>query len=169
MALTVLLLCISSLGGYAQDFRISKGDVLKITVYENDDLATSTLVSPEGVINFPLIGDVKVAGLTVAEAEREISSRLSKGYLINPHVTVLISDTGLVYVTGEVQKPGAYKVESGTTVIKAIALAGGLTEKAAPKRTKLTRKINGSESVMKVQMNDPILPGDVVNVPESFF
>ncbi len=85
-------------------------------------------------------------------------------------MTILITETkNVVYVTGEVQKPGSYKADPDTTVLKAIALAGGLTEKAAPGRTKITRKVDGKESTMKAHMGDPIKPDDVINVPESFF
>jgi len=170
IALAVMLGVMSPAAGYAQDFTISNGDLLKITVYENDDLTTSTLVSPDGMINFPFIGDVKVAGLTVHEAEKTIAALLAKGYIKDPHVTVLISETrNMVYVTGEVQKPGAYKLDSATTVIMAIALAGGLTEKAAPRRTKITRKVDGKQSSISADMNDPVQPGDVISVPQSFF
>jgi polysaccharide export outer membrane protein len=68
-----------------------------------------------------------------------------------------------------VNRPGAYKVEEGTTIRKAIALAGGLTDISAPGRTKLIRKVNGVEKEFSVDMSFPVLPDDVVSIPESFF
>jgi protein involved in polysaccharide export with SLBB domain len=170
MALAAMLVCLVPAAAMAQDFAISNGDLLKITVYGNDDLTTETLVSQEGSITFPLIGEAKVGGLSVHQAEKRIAKLLSKGYLKDPHVNILITETkNVVFVTGEVQKPGSYKAAPDTTVLKAIALAGGLTDKASPGRTKITRKVNGKESTMKADMSDPVKPDDVINVPESFF
>jgi protein involved in polysaccharide export with SLBB domain len=170
IALALMLTFLLPAAGVAQDSAISNGDLLKITVYGNDDLATETVVSSEGTITFPLIGEAKVGGLSVHKAEKKLAKMLANGYLRDPHVTILITETkNVVYVTGEVQKPGSYKADPDTTVLKAIALAGGLTDKAAPRRTKITRKVDGKESTMKAQMNDPVKPDDVINVPESFF
>ncbi len=82
---------------------------------------------------------------------------------------IFVTKSGFIYVTGEVTKPGAYKFEEGTTVIKAIALAQGLTDKAAPGRTTLIRKINGKDKDMRVGMDFQVQPDDVISVPESFF
>ena len=169
-ALTAFIMIVLSSAGLAQDFVISDGDLLKITVYDNPDLTTRTLVSSKGIITFPLTGDVKVAGLRIHDAEKRIAKLLSKGYINDPQVTILITETkNVVYVTGEVQKPGKYEAGPNMTVIKAIAEAGGLTDKAAPGRTKITRETGGKESTFSAQMNDSIQPGDVINVPESFF
>ncbi|MBI5190993.1 MAG: SLBB domain-containing protein [Nitrospirae bacterium] len=82
---------------------------------------------------------------------------------------IYVSKSGVVYVTGEVSKPGAYNIADGTTVMKAIALAGGLTDMAAPNRTVVIRKVNGEEKTIKVEMGFIVQPDDVVSVPESFF
>lgn len=84
--------------------------------------------------------------------------------------SVVVAKAKVFYVTGEVKKPDAYKFEEGTTVIKAITLAGGFTNIAAEGKVKVYRKINGKEQVAeKVDMDMPILPEDVIVVPESFF
>ncbi len=169
-ALTALIIAAIPLAGLAQDFVISDGDLLKITVYDNPDLTTRTLVSSNGIITFPLVGDVKVAGLHIREAEKRIAKLLSKGYINDPQVTILITETkNVVYVTGEVQKPGKYEAGPNMTVIKAIAEAGGLTDKASPGRTKITREAGKKESTFGARMNDRVRPGDVISVPESFF
>ncbi len=170
LALVTLIITAIPSSGLAQDFAISDGDLLKIIVYDNPDLTTRTLVSANGIITFPLIGDVKVAGLRIHEAEKRIAKLLSKGYINDPQVAILITETrNVVYVTGEVQKPGKYEAGPNMTVIKAIAVAGGLTDKAAPGRTKITREKGNKESTFSANMNDRIRPGDVINVPESFF
>ncbi|HHN65343.1 MAG TPA: periplasmic polysaccharide biosynthesis/export protein [Nitrospirae bacterium] len=241
---------------FAQDYIVGEGDVLKITVYEHPDLTTVARVSGEGSILFPLIGQVKVKGLTVSEVSKKIARMLADGYIVNPQVTVFIeefrskkatimgevnnpglyqlegdttflelvskaggltkdagdraiikrktptgnrvitidlrklieegdtsidisiqdgdsifiSKAGLFYVTGEVKKPDAYRYEEGTTVIKAITMAGGFTDKASTSRVKIIRKKDNKEVVLeKVNMDEPIMPDDVIVVPESFF
>jgi len=84
--------------------------------------------------------------------------------------SVVVAKAATFYVTGEVKKADAYKYEEGTTVIKAITMAGGFTNIAARGKVKVYRKINGKEHVAeKVSMDMPILPDDVIVVPESFF
>jgi len=84
--------------------------------------------------------------------------------------SVVVSKASTFYVTGEVKKPDAYKFEEGTTVIKAITMAGGFTNLAARGKVKIYREINGKEHVAeKVSMDMAILPEDVIVVPESFF
>jgi polysaccharide export outer membrane protein len=84
--------------------------------------------------------------------------------------SVYISKAGVFYVTGEVKKPDAYKHEEGTTVIKAITMGGGFTDKASKGRVKIIRKVNRKEEVLeRAKMDEPVLPDDVIVVPESFF
>lgn len=83
---------------------------------------------------------------------------------------IYIPKAGFFYVTGEVKKPDAYKFEEGTTIIRAITMAGGFTDKAATKRVKIKRKENGKETTIeKVGHDELIRPDDVIIVPESFF
>lgn len=84
--------------------------------------------------------------------------------------SIFITKAGVFYVTGEVSRPLAYRYEEGTTVIKAITMAGGFTEKASTIRVRIVRKVDGEEKVLKnVDMDLLILPDDVIVVPESFF
>ena len=83
---------------------------------------------------------------------------------------IYIPKAGVVYVTGQVNRPNSYKLEEGTSLIKAITMAGGFTELAAEKRIKIIRKENGKEKVLeKVPLHSQIFPEDVIIVPESFF
>ena len=243
---------------FSQDYIVGEGDILKITVYDHPDLATTERVSGDGTIKFPFIGNVKVGGKSISNISKEITSFLADGYIVDPYVTVFveefksrkaiilgqvykpgvyvlsesttfleliskaggltkdtgdnaiikrksfdsgeekvisidlkrliekgdtsldvvlmdsdnifISKAGVFYITGEVEKPDAYKHELGVTVIKAVTMAGGFTDKASPKKTKIIRKIGKEEKVMeKVKMDEPVFPNDVIVVPESFF
>lgn len=84
--------------------------------------------------------------------------------------SVYITKAGVFYVTGEVKKPDAYKYEDGITVIKAVTMGGGFTDKASKGRVKIIRKVGGKEEILeKVNMDEPVMPNDVIVVPESFF
>lgn len=111
---------------------------------------------PEQYININLKELMEKGDLTLNESVQDGDS-------------IFVAKAGFVYVTGEVNKPGAYNVTDGTTVMKAIALAGGLTDKAAPGRTVVIRKVDGAEKTMDAEMGFIVQPDDVVSVPESFF
>lgn len=84
--------------------------------------------------------------------------------------TVYIPKMDVIYINGEVKRPDKYKYEKGTTMIMAITLASGFTDKAAPKNIRIIRKVNGEEVVItKTNMDEPVLPGDIIVVPESIF
>jgi polysaccharide export outer membrane protein len=83
---------------------------------------------------------------------------------------IYIVKAGVFYITGEVKKPDAYKYEEGTTVIKAVTMAGGFTDKASTSRARIIRKVDGKEQLIeKVEMDEPVLQDDIIVVPESFF
>lgn len=161
-------------------------DVLNITVFDVPDLSLSIRVSGEGILSYPLIGDIMVKGLTTEEVEKILEERLSDGYLKKPDVTIRF-DLELmaqykekeVYVLGEVKNPGTVPILGKyLTVLEAVTKAGGFAEFAAPNRTKVIRVEDGVEKTIMVDLNkvkdgnkslDIILKvGDVVVVPESF-
>jgi protein involved in polysaccharide export with SLBB domain len=152
-----------------QEYVIGEGDLLRITVYDNPDLASEARVS-DGKIAFPLIGEVVINEMTVSEAEKKIASLLANGYLTKPHVAVFILEfKKTVYVNGEVRNPGAYKLTKGLSVLKAITLAGGFTSKAAEGRIKIIRRNEKGEQTIKAKLDDLLEPDDIILVPESFF
>ena len=84
--------------------------------------------------------------------------------------SIYVEKAGVFYVTGEVQRPGSYKHEENPTVLKAITLAGGLSDHGAPGRIRIIRIIDGDEIVLKnVKMEEAVLPDDVIVVPETYF
>ncbi|MDE2038814.1 MAG: polysaccharide biosynthesis/export family protein [Elusimicrobia bacterium] len=165
------------------DYLISPADLLQVTIYGNKDLDRELRVSQAGTISFPLVGEVKIGGLTVIGAEDALAAKLSN-YLVDPQVTVFIKEYGNkhVYVFGQVTKPGSYDIpaESHLTVLEAISMAGGFTLVAAPDRTKVIRNVDGKSQVVTVEVSAvtqrgeknkdiPLQPNDVVYVPQSFF
>ncbi len=167
-------------------YLIDYTDVLNITVFDVPDLSLSIRVSSEGILSYPLIGDIMVKGLTTEEVEKILEERLSDGYLKKPDVAIRF-DLELmaqykekeVYVLGEVKNPGTVPILGKyLTVLEAVTKAGGFAEFAAPNRTKVIRVEDGVEKTIMVDLNkvkdgnkslDIILKvGDVVVVPESF-
>ncbi|HEY0586142.1 MAG TPA: polysaccharide export protein EpsE [Pseudoduganella sp.] len=117
--------------GFAQaaDLTLGAGDVIKASVFGNPDMATETRVSESGKITFPLLGEVKVSGLTVQQAERAIGEQLvKKGYLKNAQVSIIVSQiqSAQVSVLGMVNRPGRYPLDGGKRgVMDMLAQAGG--------------------------------------------
>ena len=108
-------------------YRIGPDDVLAISVFGHDDLTKTAKVSPDGLFNFPLIGNVRAGSRTVDDVAAEIQERLARDFLVEPHVTVSVWEylSQWVNVIGEVAKPGRYYLTGPTTLIDAISQAGG--------------------------------------------
>lgn len=165
------------------DYRITNADLIRITVLGEEDMAREVRVSANGTITYPLIGSVKVGGLSTSEAESAISTKLND-YLRGAQVTVFIKEYGnkKVFVFGHVNKPGAVEIptEAKLTVLEAISQAGGFTPLAAPDRTRVVRMLNGVSQSFTVEVSAitkkgekdkdiTLEPNDIVFIPESYF
>ncbi len=126
------------------DYIIGKGDVLALSVWGEPQLTGAATVRPDGKISILLVGDVLVAGLSVREAQDLVSARLGD-FIKHPAVAVQVSEvhSKLVYVTGEVERPGAYALIDKITVVQLVARAGGVTEFAKSKRVYILRRDGG--------------------------
>ena len=241
----------------AAEYFVGPGDVLNISVYDNDDLETMVRVGDDGSIIFPLLGQVEVSNLSISQVNDKITQLLADGYLVNPQVnvfvkefrskkvvvlgrvrspgvielsrpisflelvskagglekdagdtatvkrkekgkdalilidlislleggdltqnvpildgdTVVISKSGMCYVTGEVEEPGSYPCGDGSTVLKLIALANGFTGKAAESKVRIVRIVDNEKTIFKdVDLDSTVVfDNDVIVVPESFF
>ena len=183
LSVVLISLALLTCNAVCEEYKIETGDLLLITVYGQDDLTTKVRVT-KGEISFPLIGNVKAEGLTVAELGKTVEERLAKDYLVNPKVNVVIEEylPRKVFILGSVEKPGAYELPANkpTTAIEAIAMAGGFNKVADQNGTKVVRKEGGKEVTIKVKAGDitqkgqkdkdvTVQPNDVIFVPESFF
>jgi polysaccharide biosynthesis/export protein len=119
-------------GGGAQEYRVGAKDVLKVTVWGHDDLSRQVVVSADGTFAFPLIGDVRVAGLTTSAVEALLRDLLGKDYLVNPQVSVSVQEyrSQRVFVLGEVDKPGTYALTGQITLLDILSQAGGPSKNA---------------------------------------
>lgn len=158
------LLCLSALvvlgnGTVAGQSRelLGEGDTVRISVFQNPDLATETRISQRGTISFPLIGEVAIGGLPPLEAEARIAALLERGrYVVNPQVNLNVTRlrSRQVTVLGQVARPGRYALEDPTSgVTDLLALAGGITSA-------------GDETVIVVTTRDGRPRRDEVNVQQ---
>jgi len=242
----------------ADEYRLGAGDVVRISVYQNPDLLLEARISEAGLISYPLLGSIKIGGISVSQAERLIADGLRNGSFVKqPQVSILVTqirgnqasvlgqvnrpgrypietadmrltdllanaggvsangadivtivgardgqpfrkqvdlpslfrnlqrdddivvrngDTvyvdraPVVYIYGEVQRPGALRLERGMTVMQALATGGGLTLRGTEKGIRVHRKgAGGKVEVVQPAMDDQVQEGDVVHVAESLF
>lgn len=152
-------------------------DVLKVAVWKDEHLTQETVVRPDGMITFPLIGDVVASSRTVEDIRTEIAKRLVK-FIPNPNVTVTVLKvlSYRIYVLGRVNKPGEYQVGHHTDVLQALSMAGGLTPYAAENDIKVIRRTGVDEQVFPFRYGDAqkgkdlrqnilLQRGDLVMVP----
>lgn len=149
-------------------YRLGSGDALRMTVFGEQDLSGEFKVDGGGNVSLPLIGKVKLGGLTLREAEEQIGNTLKGGYIMNPKVSLEVTNYRPFYILGEVKQPGSYPYVEGMKAINAVALAGGFTHRADEKHFELNRGGTSNEKI-EVVPETVLLPGDVVEVQERFF
>lgn len=168
--LTVFIAAISWSPVFAQEYTIGAGDLLSITVFDEPDLSMDKIrVDGSGSFSFPLLGEIDALGLTSKQLETLLTKRLFDGYVKKPKVSVSILQYRMFFVHGEVKRPGGYPYVDGLTVQKAVALAGGFTERASESKIKIVREHDKNKSSDKVSLDLLVYPGDVINVGESIF
>lgn len=157
---------------------IGRMDSVEIRVFREDDLTTRGQLSADGTVSMPLIGAVRIEGLTTDQAAAAISRKLRAGYLVRPEVSVSIEARirKTVTILGQAQRPGVFEIPAhrSLTLVEAIGMAGGMTRIANDKKITVKR---GSQ-VLTVNLRDvttgkgndmSLRNGDVVNIPESLF
>jgi polysaccharide export outer membrane protein len=156
--------------GALSSYRIGIGDVVSIRIFGEDDLSREKIkLTDAGTVPYPILGEVRVVGMTVGELERRIADGFRGRYLVNPRVTVLIDEYRPYYINGQVERTGAYPYQPGMTIRKAGSLAGGFKERASLSKIFVIREADPQHRSEKVDLDSPIYPGDVVTVEESFF
>jgi polysaccharide export outer membrane protein len=182
-----IILFLFPLAAHAQEYEVGEGDLLKIAVYDNPDLATDVRVSGDGKINVPLVGEVSVKGLTATGIGKKLATLFADGYIRNPQVSVFISEYKSKKVTalGEFVKPGLIELRGNSTLMEVISNAGGITVNASetlfiqrslikggkePKNditipVNLLKLLEGGD----VSSNLPVMDGDSIYVPRASF
>lgn len=165
-------------------YLIGPGDTLNLFVWKNPDVSTSFVVRPDGMINAPLIDELKVSDKVPSEVARDIEAALSK-YIREPLVTVTV--TGFVgpyneqvRIIGEAAQPQALSYNEDMTLLDVVIAVGGLTTFADGNSTVLARVVDGEYQQYILRVDDllqdgdltanvNILPGDIIVIPESWF
>ncbi|MDD3579936.1 MAG: polysaccharide biosynthesis/export family protein [Desulfobacca sp.] len=160
-----------------ENYQLGPEDLIEISVWKEPELTKQLIVRPDGKISYPLIGEVQAAGKTVKELRDEIHKGLEK-FVTDAQVTVLLlkAQHYKIYVVGKVNKPGEFVVGRPTTVMQALAMAGGLTPFASPGNIAVLHRSGDQEMVFpfdykdvsrgyNLEENRILLPGDVVVVP----
>lgn len=153
----------------AAAFQLSPGDKIKVATYGEETLTGEFQISPAGTIAFPLIGEVKAAGLQTEELSKAIEAKLGDGYLLEPKVSIQVASFRPVYILGEVNKPGEYPYAQGLTIRGAVAKADGFTYRANEKRVFLKRAGEAGEREYPMTADFAVLPGDTIRFGERYF
>lgn len=149
------------------EYLLGAGDQIQILVYNEADLSMKLKIDESGNIIYPLIGKLQLAGKTPDQVAIDIRDRLKKGYINNPMVTVSMLEFRSVYVSGEVKAPGSYEYQPGLTLEKAIAVAGGFTDRAD--RSDIDIRRSSGQLLKDVTVTQAVYPGDTVIIDQSFF
>jgi polysaccharide export outer membrane protein len=150
-----------------EDYRIGPSDLLEISVFQVPDLSRTVRVNTNGGISLPLIGQVQAGGLTGQQLESLVAQKLQENYLQNPQVSVFIKEfvSQRVTVGGSVNKSGVFPISGKTTLMQAIAMAGGLEKFADESDIRIFRSLaDGSRQVLAYDL-EPIRTGEAADPP----
>lgn len=154
----------------AAEYRLQQSDVIRMSIYQEEDMTTEALIGKAGTVSFPLIGAIEVKGLTPTEVETKLRDLYEKDYYVDPKVNVIIVSYAKkwVIVSGAVENPGnvAYPEEGTLNIASAIAMAGGAMEDGNTANITVVRNQGGSEKFSLANgAKQTVAPGDTVVVP----
>ena len=160
--------------------QLGAGDVFTVQVYGEKELSGKFRVSASGTIEYPLVGTVRVAGMSPPDVAKILRKKLSEGFLRDPFVSVFVKEyqSKKISVFGQVKRPGTFPFVENMSIVEAITLAGGLTPIASKNKITVTRTEKGKKRRYTVPVekigegraaNYLLRPGDVVFVPERLF
>lgn len=158
-------------------YLIAPDDEVEVIVWKQPEVSGKVTVTEDGTITVPLAGRVQAAGLTTEQLENQLTKRLA-GFIAEPNVTVRVSEarSQAVYVIGEVQKPGVFRLRPGEVLSQALAEAGGVSEFADLSKIRISRrKPTETEQITvhydlvqsgeDISADIPLAAGDVIRVP----
>ena len=139
----------------SRDYVIGPGDVLEISVWNNEALTRLVTVLPDGKIRFPLIGEVMVGGKTLVDLEKELKQRIGT-FVPSPDLTVMVQQVNsmLIYVICKVNRPGRFALNTNINVLQALTMAGGLNTFAKRNKIKIFREENGKTDIFQFKYDD---------------
>jgi polysaccharide export outer membrane protein len=156
-------------GAPADDYRLGPADKIRVIVFGEDSLSGEFVVSGNGKVSLPLIGEVQASGLTVRAFQDEVQNALKAGYLKDPRVSAEVLNFRPYYILGEVSSPGKYPYTDDLTVVNAVATAGGFTYRANKGKVYIKRIGEPHEREYRLTATTRVLPGDTIRIPERLF
>ena len=172
----VLISCTFAIGS-DYNYKIGPGDVIEISVWRDESLIRKIVVPPDGIIAFPLIGDINIQGMTVEDIRNVVTEKLN-AYIQDAVVSVMLLEINSMraYVIGKANKPGAYPILMDTTVMQMLSVAGGLNPFASERNIHILRKVDNAtvkipfnyREVLRganLEQNIVLQQGDVIVVP----
>jgi polysaccharide export outer membrane protein len=163
--------------------RLQPNDMLQVSVYQQLDLTANVTIDDRGMVMLPLLGSVKLGGLTLEQATALVHDLYDKDYLVDPQITIQVGQMAVMRFTllGQVQRPGTYDFPPNEklNLLDGIAMGSGYTRLAAPSKVTLQRTVNGvlkvfnldAEAMASDRKNPPfqLQPGDMITVGERIF
>lgn len=153
----------------SSDYKLDSGDRIQIRVYGEEDLSMETLLSDSGMINYPFLGEIKVAGISPSQLEKKLVSGLKGDYLINPNIEVSIVEYRPFFINGEVNTPGGYAFQPGLTINRAVAIAQGMTPRASEQKIYIERGYGEDKKRFKADLDTRLYPGDIITIEQGIF
>lgn len=149
-------------------YTLGAGDVVSIKVYGDESVTGTYKIDDAGTLAMPLVGQLRVAGLTTSQAAATIAKALAAGFVRNPDVSVAIETYRPFFIQGAVRQGGQFTYVSGMTIRAAVSTAGGYTDTANRARAAIYRKIGDQMQKSIVDLDFPIFPGDTVVIGERW-
>ena len=166
----VLMSSSAVMAGSDAQYRLGSGDTIRINVFGETDLSFQEIrLTDAGTFSYPFIGEVRANGKTAVEIEKLIADGLRGEYLVDPRVSVSVLQYREFFISGEVKEPGGYPFQPGLTLRRAVALAGGLTERASTKRITIIRDADGGRTSQAATLDTILMPGDTITIEQGFF
>jgi len=153
----------------SSDYKLGPNDRTRIIVFGQPSLTGEFVLDGNGVLAYPLVGNINARGMTPSQLQQTIAQKLDTDWIKNPSVSVEVSTRRPFYVVGEVQKPGSYPYVTDMNVLNAIATAGGETYRANMHDFWIKRKQDGRIVRVAANQESILQPGDTVIVRERYF
>jgi polysaccharide export outer membrane protein len=176
--LAAVLLCLTAafsvsaqIANNIPQYQLGSGDRLSIVFFGKhvSDLSGEYEIDGAGLIPMPLVGSIRVQGMTVAEAKSTIKAAYQPDYVLNPRISIQVLNYRPFYIMGQVESPGSYPYVNGISVLEAVVIAGGFTKRAKESEMQIIRGRDASRTKQDATPDTIILPGDVIEVPQRYF
>lgn len=151
------------------EYHLDSGDILKVTVFSQEELSGNYTVNGNGLISLPLIGQINAKNATPEQLRQRIVDKLKPDFLLDPKVNIEVLNYRPFYIMGEVSEPKAYPYVSGMTYMNAVAIAGGFTYRADKDVAYVKRAVSPNKEEQKMRLDEKVMPGDVIRIDERYF